>query len=208
VGDVARNRYDHASHSEAATGAEIPLQRRACFGTFQNVRTIVGIGIICFGISTTLAQKQERRFIDRLLKPDTTLANPAQNKKFSDQHSASFDKPARTPTFYSKQKSVTKTLPSERTLTPRQFAARHFRAGDSAAYISSRSQPPKSDTMIATPAVTAGTRVAPKSNVSAPVREYASSQSFLLPGKSQKSLHAQDKPLTIEQVRELLNKSK
>jgi hypothetical protein len=171
------------------------------------VRTIVGIGIICIGVSTTFAQEQERPLIDRLLKPNTELANPAQNKKFSDKRSASFDKPARTATFYSTQKPVTKTFADERACTPRQFAARHFRAGDSAAYISSRSQPPKSDTMIATPA-TVSTRVAPETNASAPVREYASTRPFLDKGKSQKSLHAQDKPLTIEQVRELLNKSK
>ena len=62
--------------------------------------------------------------------------------------------------------------------------------------------------MIATPAATADARVAPESNASAPVREYASTRLFLDKGKSQKALHAQDKPLTIEQVRELLNKSK
>ena len=172
------------------------------------MRVIVAIGILFAGISAALAQKQERRLIDRLLKPDTELANPAQNKKFSQKGSNSFEKPARTATFYSAQKPVTKNFPDQRSLTPRQFAARHFRAGDSAAYISSRSQPPKSDTMIVPPAATAGARVAPESNRSTPVREYASNRPFLDKGKSQKSLHAQDKPLTIEQVRELLNKSK
>jgi hypothetical protein len=165
---------------------------------------IVATGMIWFVVSTALAQKQERRLIDRLLKPDMERANPAQNKKFSDQRSGSFDKPVRTPTFYSAQKTVAKTFAGDRSLTPRQFAARHFRAGDSAAYISSRSQPPKSDTIIAT----ASTGIAPESNVSTPVREYADNRPFLGKGKSQKPLHAQDKPLTIEQVRELLNKSK
>ena len=164
--------------------------------------------MICVGISTASAQNQERRLIDRLLKPDMELANAEQNKRFSDNRPGSFDKAARTATFYSPQKAVTKSFPGERTLTPREFAARHFRAGDSAAYISSRSQPPKSDTMIATPAATAGTRVASESNASAPVHEYADNRPFLGKGKSQKSLRALDKPLTIEQVRELLNKSK
>ena len=62
--------------------------------------------------------------------------------------------------------------------------------------------------MIAAPVATAGTRIAVKSNASAPIREYADNRPFLRKGKSQNSLHAQDKPLTIEQVRELLNKSK
>ena len=170
---------------------------------------IVVIGTVCIGVSAAFAQEQERRLIDRVLKPNTELANPAQNKKFSDKRSASFEKPAQTVTFYYSQKPVVKTFSGERAFTPRQFAARHFRAGDSAAYISTRSQPVKNDTMIATPAATAGTRVAPESKVSsAPVREYASTRPFLDKGKSQKALHAQDKPLTVEQVRELLNKSK
>ena len=94
--------------------------------------------------------------------------------------------------------------------TPRQFAARHFRAGDSTANISPRSQLKNSDTVIATPAVSAGTQVAPESTTSTttPVREYAGNRPFLGQGKSQKSLSAQNPPLTIEQVRELLNKSK
>jgi hypothetical protein len=172
------------------------------------VRRIVAIGIVCIGASTVFAQKQEPRLIDRLLKPDMELANPAQNKKFSDQGSASFDKPVRTATFCTTQKPVTKTFGDERSFTPRQFPARHFRAGDSAAYISSRSRPVKSDTIVATPSATGGTRVAVESERWAPVREYADNRPFLGKGKSQKSLHAQDKPLTIEQVRELLNKSK
>jgi hypothetical protein len=174
-----------------------------------DVRTIVAIGMVCFGVSTAFAQKQERRLIDRLLKPDIGLANLAQDKKFSEKRSSSFNKSARTATFYSAQKPVTKAFSEQHSLTPRQFAARHFRTGDSAAYLSSRSQPTKSDTMIVPAAGTAGTRVAPESNTSTPVREYASvNRPFLDKGKSQKSLHAQDKPLTIEQVRELLNKSK
>jgi hypothetical protein len=67
-----------------------------------------------------------------------------------------------------------------------------------------------SDTVLATPAASAGTRVAPESTTTpgTPVREYAGNRPFLDRGKSQKSLDAHDKPLTIEQVRELLNKSK
>jgi len=169
---------------------------------------LVAIGTLFVSIFTVSAQEQERRLMDRLLKPDTSLVNPAQNKKFNEKQTASFDKPIRTGSFYSPQKTIAKTFPEERAFTPRQFTARHFRAADSAAYISSRSQPMKNDTMIATPAATAGTRVAPESNATAPSREYAGNRPFLDKGKSQKSLHAQDKPLTIEQVRELLNKSK
>ena len=37
---------------------------------------------------------------------------------------------------------------------------------------------------------------------------FAGNRPFLGQGKSQKALSAQDRPLTIEQVRELLNKNK
>jgi len=62
--------------------------------------------------------------------------------------------------------------------------------------------------MLAIPAATAGTRVAPESNATVPTLAYSGNRPFLDQGKSQKALHAQDRPLTIEQVRELLNKSK
>ena len=170
---------------------------------------IVAIGTLFIGISTALAQEQERKLMDRLLKPDASLANPAQNKKFSGEHAASFDKPVQTKSFYSPRKRAEKTFAeTDRAFTPQQFAARHFRAGDSAAYIASRSQPVKDDKLIALPTVAASTRVAPESNEVAPTREYASNRPFLDKGKSAKSLQAQNKPLTIEQVRELLNKSK
>jgi hypothetical protein len=39
-------------------------------------------------------------------------------------------------------------------------------------------------------------------------RDFAGNRPFLGQGKSQKALHAQDRPLTIDEVRELLNKNK
>jgi hypothetical protein len=169
---------------------------------------IVAIGTLSIGITTALAQEQERKLIDRILKPDTSFANPAQNKKFSGGKIAALDRPARTRAFYSPEKTVARTYPEQSAFTPRQFAARHFRAGDSTAHISARSQLKKNDVLIPTSSVTAGARVAPESSATTPVREYASTKPFLGKGKSQKSLQAQNKPLTIDQVRELLNKSK
>ena len=171
---------------------------------------IVVVGTLFIGGSIAIAQEQERKLIDRILKPDTSLANSAQNKKFSGTRVAAVDKPISLRSFYSEKKTVPKTFPEERAFTPRQFAARHFRAGDSAANISPRSQLKNSDTLIATPAASAGTQIASEATTTAtaPVREYAGTRSFLDRGKSQKSLSTQNKPLTIEQVRELLNKSK
>ena len=170
---------------------------------------IVAIGILFVGVTTVPAQEQERKLIDRILKPNTSMANAAQNKKFTDARVAVIDKPISLRSFYSSKKTEPKTFPDERVFTPRQFAARHFRAGDSTANILPRFQLKNADTMIATPAATAGTRVALETTAATPsVREFAGTRPFLDKGKSQKSLQAQNKPLTIEQVRELLNKSK
>jgi hypothetical protein len=171
---------------------------------------IVAIGTLLIGISTAFGQQQERKLLDRLLKPNASLAYPAQ-KKFNGTRVASVDKHVPARSFYSPSKSVAKSFPEERAFTPRQFAARHFRAGDSTANLSTRSQLTNTDTLIATPAATGGTRVAPESdvnNTSTPVREFAGSRTFLDKGKSQKALQAKNKPLTIDEVRELLNKSK
>jgi hypothetical protein len=51
-------------------------------------------------------------------------------------------------------------------------------------------------------------QVAPESGTTSPTRDFGGSRPFLAEGKSQKALRTKNKPLTIEQVRELLNKSK
>ena len=172
------------------------------------MRTVLLLGIWLTGTTVAFAQKQEPGFLDRLLKPNTALASSAQNKKFTNMPTTTLEKSAPTRSFYAPSRTVAKDFPEERAFTPRQFAARHFRAGDSAANIATRSQLTKTDTLVATPAATAGTRVAPESSETAPTREYAGNRPFLDKGKSQKALSAQNHPLTIEQVRELLNKSK
>jgi hypothetical protein len=177
-------------------------------GTFENVRIGVVFGMLLISAPAAFAQQQEAKLIDRLLRPNVTLANSAQNKKFGNTQASQFNKPARTQRFHLVRTSAAKPWTGDRVLTPQQFAARHFRAGDSAADVSSRSQLTKNDTVISTPTVVAGTRVAAESTVTNPVREYADTRPFLGKGKSQKALQAQNKPLTIEQVRELLNKSK
>ena len=53
-----------------------------------------------------------------------------------------------------------------------------------------------------------GIRVAPESTATVTVREFPGTRPFLVRGKSQKALQAHNRPLTIEEVRELLNKSK
>ena len=172
------------------------------------MRIVIAIGMLVAGASAAFAQQQEGKLVDRLLRPNMALASPEQNKKFENTQTTQFNKPARTKTFSVAAKPTQKTFSDQRTFTPQQFAARHFRAGDTAANISTRSQLTKNDTLITTPAATEATRVAPESNETTPVRNYSGTRPFLDKGKSQKTLSAHNRPLTIEEVRELLNKSK
>lgn len=158
-------------------------------------------------VCPAVAQKQETKLVDRLLRPNMALSNSAQNKKFVANNAGAFDRRVPSRNFYSPQKSLTKTFPGERTFTPRQFAARHFRMGDSAASLATRMELTKEDQVVRTPPAP-GLRAAPESTAVSEVREFAGNRPFLGRGKSQKALKAYDRPLTIEQVRELLNKSK
>jgi len=110
-----------------------------------------------------------------------TLQNDAQNKKFTGDGSASINKRANVGTFYVHQKSHSKNFSGTRDFSTTQFYSHTYRGGRTAYEVS-------------------GKKVA--------ARAYAGNRPFLDEGKSQKSLNRQNEPLTIEQVRELLNKNK
>jgi len=171
----------------------------------------VAIGTLLVGLGSAFGQDQEQKLLDRLLKPNMTMKNSDQDKKFGNTRANVLEKSAPTRSFYAPQKSVSRSYAEERAFTPQQFAARHFRGGDSAANVSARTQLRKNDALIGvSSAASPGTRVAPEATqvANSSARDYAGNRPFLVEGKSQKALHAQDRPLTIEQVRELLNKSK
>jgi hypothetical protein len=158
------------------------------------------------GLPAISAQEQDVKLADRILKPNMSLVNSAQNKQFG---TAGALVPQRAPSrnFDTPDKPLPKSFSTGRTLSPQQFAARHFRAGDTVGSISTRSQPAKTDT-VDVPSSSYATRVAPETGKSVSVTPFPGDRPFLGQGKSQKALHARDIPLTIEQVRELLNKNK
>lgn len=152
------------------------------------------------------AQEQERKLVDRLLQPNMSLANPAQDKQFS-ASAASVDKRAPSKSFDTRKKSRTKSFAAERAFPARQFTTQKFVAADSSANISTRSHLTKTGAVYFASAAHA-TRIAPESDTTLAAATFAGHRPFLGRGKSQKALSAQDTPLTIEQVRELLNKNK
>jgi hypothetical protein len=153
------------------------------------------------------AQDQEKKLVDRLLKPDMTLQNDAQNKKFTGDGSASINKRANVGTFYVHQKSRSKNFSGTRDFSTTQFYSQTYRGGRTASEVSS--QQTLANSKVTYGSQTArGVRDAPQSGKKVASRAYAGNRPFLNEGTNQKSLNRKTEPLTIEQVRELLNKNK
>jgi hypothetical protein len=146
------------------------------------------------------AQEQERKLVDRLLSPNTKLANSDQNKKFKGGSEAP-TRSAATKSFYVSEKHLSKTFVADRTAPTTSFRTRNYstQAATVPTLSPTRSYQPKQARDISPSAY---------STKKYATRDFAGNRPFLGQGKSQKALHAQDRPLTIDEVRELLNKNK
>jgi hypothetical protein len=145
--------------------------------------------------------------VDRLLKPDMTLQNHAQNKKFTGDGSASINKRANVGAFFVHPKPHSKAFSGTEDFSTTQFYSQTYRGGRTAYEVSSKQTLPNSRSAFANQTAR-GVRDAPQSGKKVASRAYAGNRLFLDEGKSQKSLNRQNAPLTVEQVRELLNKNK
>jgi len=163
--------------------------------------------LIVAALTSVRGQDQERKLVDRLLKPDMTLQNDAQNKKFSSDGPASINKRATVGTFYLHKKPKQKSFSTVGQFSAQDFNSQPFYSGRSAFNTSSRQVTGTSRSAHANQTAR-GVRDAPQSDKKVAVGAYAGNRPFLDEGKSQKSLNRQNAPLTIEQVRELLNKNK
>jgi hypothetical protein len=162
---------------------------------------LFALGCLAVAINAN-GQEQERKLIDRLLKPDTALANSQQNKSFSQASSARTR--SSTPaagTFYVAEKNLSRNFVIDRRFATTSYLARNFvtkKANTSTA---------RASRTFSTQALPDATSKANASNRLS-TREFAGERAFYVHGKSQKSLDAQHHSLTIEEVRELLNKNK
>jgi len=163
--------------------------------------------VLVVAVCCARAQDQEKKLVDRLLKPDMTLQNDAQNKKFTDDGSASINKRANVGSFYVHQKPRAKNFSGTRDFATSQFYSKTYHGGRSAYEVSSRQTLANSRSAYVTQTAR-GVRNAPQSGKKVASRGYTGTRPFLDEGKSQKSLNQQNAPLTIDQVRELLNKNK
>ena len=170
------------------------------------VRVLVTICVAMLAfVASTNAQEQERKLIDRILKPDTALQNPLQQKQFSARGSTTM-KQARTKDFYVRDRRAEKEFRTSAFLT-KDFRTTRSRYQNSQASLATRTKVAKADAVYPTAAYRniAAARDAKKAVA---VSDYTGTRPFLIQGKSQKALSQQDRPLTIDEVRELLNKNK
>ena len=196
-----------ASRFQEWLNQEICFTKASLFRQPRVVRKSFGACLlVLIVLSCVHAQEQESKLVDRLLRPDTTLRNNAQNKKFI-ADGASINKRATVGTFYVQEKSNSKSFSGTRDFSARQFNSQSFHGTRSASGISSQQAVEDSRPAYAT-RTARDVRDAPQSDKKVASRSYAGNRAFLDQGKSQKALNRQNPPLTIEQVRELLNKNK
>ena len=168
------------------------------------MRILIALSLLACA-APALAQEQEGKLLDRLLRPDMKMQNPAQNKHFA-AGGNQIDKQAVAPTFHYQEKSNIKAFHGTREIGATNFTTRHFHGGDGTAYISKNTRLTKTANVGSKSFI--GERGAMENNRAIATGNFTNSRAFLDQGKSQKALSQQSKPLTIEQVRELLNKNK
>jgi hypothetical protein len=168
------------------------------------VRFLSGVLVLALSVCVARAQEQEHKLLDRLLRPNSALQNTAQNKTFV-AGGASSGTAVLANSFYIPPNALSKSYSAEREFSVREFMARHFRDGDVKAPARSRLNLIERDYPINAANIA---RDASENGRTTSVSEFQGSRSFLDQGKSQKSLSTQNPPMTIEQVRELLNKNK
>jgi hypothetical protein len=174
------------------------------------VRKSPGVGILLLAVlCSASAQDQEKKLVDRLLKPDMALQNDAQNKKFVGDGSVSINKRANVGTFFVHRKPRSKDFSGTRDFSTTPFYSKTYHGGQTAHEASSQqSQQTLANSKAHTNQTARGIRDAPQSEKKVASRAYAGNRPFLIEGTNQKSLNRKNEPLTIEQVRELLNKNK
>lgn len=163
--------------------------------------------IAFIGLTTTaFAQEQESKFLDRLLRPNMALSNSAQNKKFNGATNASVTKSASTKTFYTRSAARQKEFGGQRSFFARVFGTRKY-SGERAADVSTRSIHPEHSATFATQN-SAMPRQAKEEGRTQEATQFAGNREFFPSGKSQKALDQHRKEMTVEEVRELLNRNK
>ena len=168
------------------------------------MRWLATICLTCLGLSVSWAQQQETSLVDRLLRPNMELQNNAQGKKFV-ASSAVVQRRGSVGTFLLQPNREEKSFVDSPTLSTTKYPSRPVSTGGKISSAQNRSA------NTTRPVETSAVRDIHGANTphdAGPSRMFAHQPQFREQGKSQKSLDRQNPPLTIDQVRELLNKNK
>lgn len=169
------------------------------------MKRAAAFGILLVSIQLAHGQDQEQKLINRLLKPNTELRNDAQDKKFL-ADGASVNKKATVGAFYWQQKSNTKQFSATRQFSTPDFNSHPFYAGSNRSkFETGTARGAQRSAWIAS---AQSTKPFHDRDKVASSRDFSGKRPFLDKGKSAKSFERKNEPMTIEQVRELLNKNK
>jgi hypothetical protein len=159
----------------------------------------------CAGLAR--AQEQEKKLADRLLRPDMTLVNSAQDKKFTGQGVALVDKKFVAKSFYAGDKRTPRSFYGGKDFPAKGFETKKFARAKWAANTKANAEMAYANVEFVTRKSSLILTASEEGKV-AKTRDYAESRPFLAEGTRQRILSQEDKPLTIDEIRELLNKSK
>jgi hypothetical protein len=168
------------------------------------VRWLAFLCLLLF-VSTVRPQDQQRSLIDRLLRPNMDLQNRQQGKVFRADSKVVAHRGA-AKEFVLERTANGKTFSDTRVAEVKEYPLRSIRADA------------QQNTVVKTRQVNVPAQLTLSSvrdlhpaydaHLAVSGRNFADERAFRDQGKSQKSLSHQNPPLTIDQVRELLNKNK
>lgn len=144
--------------------------------------------------------------MDRLLRPNMTLSNPMQSKQFNGGREAA-TKTAVTHSFFARTTPTPKKFGDTRSFLARIFGTHEFSRGNKTAVVPQHSSPESKTNTFATQSSDMPRNLS-DGEKRVETSDFAGNRPFLGRGKSQKSFDQQKAPLTIEQVRDLLNRNK
>ncbi len=171
------------------------------------MRWLAFLSLTFFCCNAALAQEQERTLVDRLLRPNMDLQNKAQGKTFRADSKVIAHKGSEK-AFVSEPAAKQKTFADTRTIAQKEYRSGSNRTDFAKnSFVSIRDADTRSRSKVITPSVR-DVHPAYDSARAVSGRTFADERTFYEEGKSQKSLSRRNPPLTIDQVRELLNKNK
>jgi hypothetical protein len=153
------------------------------------------------------AQIQERKMMDRLMEPDMTLANSAQNKRFVAVEGTSIDKKFETNSFSGAHEATIKSFGGTKGFLSKIFGTNNYARAEAAANAKTNAAMAYANAQFPTHESSL-VRQSSYSDKQSKVKDYPDKRPFLAKGTRQEILSQQDKPLTIDEVRELLNRNK